>query len=329
MQQGGGVKFSGSHKTCRGNIYECGDVLLSNIRPYLRKIWKADCYGTCSSDVLVIRPSNKVLGDFLYFCLNSDVFFDYVSKHAKGTKMPRGDKKSIFKYALEIPSQREQSKISFLFTKLEELIKIQQRKLSSFEEIKKGFLQKLFVNLDDGIPEYRFSEFNDRWQIYSLSEVTQEFQSGQNIKSDQIHQTGLYPVYGGNGIRGYTSTYNHDGNYAIIGRQGAQCGNVSFSSGKAFFTEHAVAVKAKEGFSTEFLVFILRNLNLSNYSDQSAQPGLAVGKLKKLKAKFPCYSEQLKISDILFKLEKQIDIIHRELELLNIVKKALFQQMFI
>ena len=115
------------------------------------------------------------------------------------------------------------------------------------------------------------------------------------MKADEIDITGDYPVYGGNGLRGYTSTYNHDGEYALIGRQGALCGNMNYSVGKAYFTEHAVVVKADENNDTKFLYYMLDTMNLGQYSDQSAQPGLAVNKLVKLENRFPTKEEQQRI----------------------------------
>mgnify|MGYP003190841427 CR=1 FL=1 len=128
-----------------------------------------------------------------------------------------------------------------------------------------------------------------------MGEVAQEFKSGNSLKADEIDITGDYPVYGGNGLRGYTSTYNHDGEYALIGRQGALCGNMNYSVGKAYFTEHAVVVKADENNDTRFLYYMLDTMNLGQYSDQSAQPGLAVNKLVKLENQFPMKEEQQRI----------------------------------
>ena len=125
-----------------------------------------------------------------------------------------------------------------------------------------------------------------------MGDVAQEFKSGNSLKADEIDITGDYPVYGGNGLRGYTSTYNYDGEYALIGRQGALCGNMNYSVGKAYFTEHAVVVKADENNDTRFLYYMLDTMNLGQYSDQSAQPGLAVNKLVKLENQFPTKEEQ-------------------------------------
>ena len=146
-----------------------------------------------------------------------------------------------------------------------------------------------------GKPTIRFEGYTDDWEQRKLGDVAQEFKSGNSLKADEIDIIGDYPVYGGNGLRGYTSTYNHDGEYALIGRQGALCGNMNYSVGKAYFTEHAVVVKADENNDTRFLYYMLDTMNLGQYSDQSAQPGLAVNKLVKLENWFPPKVEQQRI----------------------------------
>ena len=149
--------------------------------------------------------------------------------------------------------------------------------------------------MDMAKPIIRFKGYQDDWEQRKLGDVAQEFKSGTSLKADEIDITGDYPVYGGNGLRGYTSTYNHDGEYALIGRQGALCGNMNYSVGKAYFTEHAVVVKADENNDTMFLYYMLDTMNLGQYSDQSAQPGLAVNKLVKLENWFPTKEEQQRI----------------------------------
>ena len=78
--------------------YQAGDILISNIRPYFKKIWKAEYDGGCSNDVLVLRANDDCYIDFLYYALASDSFFDYATATAKGTKMPRGDKTAIMDF---------------------------------------------------------------------------------------------------------------------------------------------------------------------------------------------------------------------------------------
>lgn len=146
-----------------------------------------------------------------------------------------------------------------------------------------------------------------------MGEVAKEFKSGNSLKADEIGITGDYPVYGGNGLRGYTSTYNHDGEFALIGRQGALCGNMNYSVGKAYFTEHAVVVKADENNDTKFMYYMLDTMNLGQYSDQSAQPGLAVNKLVKLENLFPQKEEQQRIGLYFSNVDHLITLHQRKL----------------
>ena len=109
-------------------------------------------------------------------------------------------------------------------------------------------------------------------------------------------------------MRGYTSSYNHDGLYVLIGRQGALCGNVRSVFGKIYITEHAIAVAGNEKSDTNFLHYLFLKMNLGQYSDQSAQPGLAVNKLLKLKVLLPSISEQIKIAKLLSLLDERIAV---------------------
>ena len=139
-----------------------------------------------------------------------------------------------------------------------------------------------------------------------INDVCSEFKSGKNIKADSISESGEYPVYGGNGLRGYTSSYNHEGLYVLIGRQGALCGNVRSVNGKTYITEHAIAAAGNEKSNTSFLHYLFLKMNLGQYSDQSAQPGLAVNKLLKLEVSLPPISEQKKIVKLLSLLDERI-----------------------
>lgn len=178
------------------------------------------------------------------------------------------------------------------------------------------------------IPAVRFKGFEDDWEQCKLSEVTQKFKSGNSLKADKISESGAYPVYGGNGLRGYTSTYNHEGEFALIGRQGALCGNMNYFIGKAYFTEHAVAVEADENNNTRFMYYMLDTMNLGQYSDQSAQPGLAVNKLIKLENMFPKKEEQIKIENYFQSIDHLITLHQRKLEKLQLVKKSMLEKMF-
>ena len=143
-----------------------------------------------------------------------------------------------------------------------------------------------------------------------------------------IQKQGTIPVYGGNGLRGYTDTYNHVGDYVLIGRQGALCGNVRFVTDKTYITEHAIAVKGTNDNNTKFLQYLFEKMNLGQYSDQSAQPGLAVNKLLKLKISIPYKNEQQKIAKLLHILDERITTQSELIEDLQKLKAALVERLF-
>lgn len=118
----GGVKISNYLPTEGSSIkFRKNDILIGNIRPYFKKIWLATFDGGCSADVLCIRPVKKELAQYLYACLSQDQFFDYDMAGAKGSKMPRGDKKHIMNFPVEQVSQY--AKIGKIIVDIETQIK--------------------------------------------------------------------------------------------------------------------------------------------------------------------------------------------------------------
>ena len=178
------------------------------------------------------------------------------------------------------------------------------------------------------VPNLRFPEFQGEWNSFLINDVCSEFKSGKNIKADSISESGEYPVYGGNGLRGYTSSYNHEGSYVLIGRQGALCGNVRSVYGKTYITEHAIAVAGNEKSNTNFLHYLFLKMNLGQYSDQSAQPGLAVNKLLKLKVALPIISEQTKIAKLLSLLDERIATQNKIIDKLQSLIKGLNDSLY-
>ncbi len=130
--------------------YRKGDVLISNIRPYLKKVWFADKNGACSNDVIVIRTSSFVIASFLFYLLGNDTFINYVMKDAEGVKMPRGDKDSIKGYPISFPKEKaEQQKIASCLSALDEIIKAQAELIEELKHHKKGLMQRLLPQAID------------------------------------------------------------------------------------------------------------------------------------------------------------------------------------
>lgn len=138
-----------------------------------------------------------------------------------------------------------------------------------------------------------------------------KFVSAYDIKSEK--KEGLYPCYGGNGLRGYTKTFTHEGCYSLIGRQGALCGNINKAEGQFHATEHAVVVTPNSDINNEWLYYQLLKLNLNQYATGTAQPGLSVENLKSVSIQVPPLSEQKKIVSEIEKIEGQIKVFEKEL----------------
>lgn len=319
------IRYEGLSKT---REVHPGDLILSNSmsfgRPYIMAI------DGCIHDGWLLIRDNEKRFDLKYLCymLGTDMMMSQYKQMAAGSTVNNLNKELVGNTVVKYPSPEEQSKMGDYFSIFDNLITLHQQKCDETKEFKKYMLQNMFPQKDEKVPKIRFDGFTGDWEQRKLGDVAQEFKSGNSLKADEIDITGDYPVYGGNGLRGYTSTYNHDGEYALIGRQGALCGNMNYSVGKAYFTEHAVVVKADENNDTRYLYYMLDTMNLGQYSDQSAQPGLAVNKLVKLENRFPAKEEQQRIGWYFRNMDHLITLHQQKCNALKEFKKYMLQNMF-
>ena len=179
-------------------------------------------------------------------------------------------------------------------------------------------------------------EIPDSWEWARISTVF-SLQAGKNIQASDISESdfdGAYLCYGGNGVRGYVKSYNREGNYPIIGRQGALCGNIKNAKGKFYATEHAVCVETFSQTNVEWACAFLEALNLNQYATATAQPGLAVANINTILIPIPPQNEQQRIVDVLSSLEPFIEFYAKkeyELNTLNqqfpnLLKKSILQE---
>ena len=131
-----------------GTKYQVGDILISNIRPYFKKIWQADCEGACSTDVLCLRANENVDSRFLYYLLTQQSFFDYVMSGTKGCKMPRGDKQQIMQWHIHLPSLVEQKKIAGVLSTLDAKIQLNRRINDNLEQQAQALYKSWFVDFE-------------------------------------------------------------------------------------------------------------------------------------------------------------------------------------
>jgi type I restriction enzyme S subunit len=152
--------------------------------------------------------------------------------------------------------------------------------------------------------------------------------SGEGITSANIDQFSKYPCYGGNGLRGYATRFTHEGRYALIGRQGALCGNVFGVEGQFFASEHAIVVTASADTGICWLTSVLGRMNLNQYSESSAQPGLSVSKILKLEIDTPpAKAEQTAIAEVLTDMDAELAALEQRREKTRALKQAMMQEL--
>ncbi|MEQ9479913.1 MAG: restriction endonuclease subunit S [Algiphilus sp.] len=231
------------------------------------------------------------------------------------------------------PHPDEQQKIADCLGSLDDLIAAEARKLAALRDHKKGLMQQLFPREGETRPRQRFPEFRDagEWDSKTLEDVC-DLKAGDFVRAAEIAEqrgAGMFPCYGGNGLRGYVTTFTHSGPLVLIGRQGALCGNVNLFDGMFHATEHALVATPKPKVDVDWLYYALTDLNLNRFAIGQAQPGLSVSVLNSVGVLVPeDEDEQQRIADCLSALDALIAAQAERLDALLTHKRGLMQQLF-
>lgn len=337
--------------------FQPNDTLVSNIRPYLKKVWVADREGGASNDVIVVRAKQILLPQYLSALLKNDAFIDYVMTGAKGVKMPRGDVGSMKAYPALYPSKPEQQKIADCLNSLEELIAAQDRKVGALKAHKKWLLQQLFPREGETQPLLRFPEFRDagNWKEHLLGELLREI---LDFRGRTPNKLGM--KWGGGKITSLSANNVKNGfiDYAAECNMGSEelyqrwMGSVNLEKGDVVFTMEAplgkatllpdsqkyilsqrvVAFKTCSEILNTFLVQVIWGDRFQREINQLATGSTAKGinqkALKTVQVKLPGLGEQQRIADCLTTLDTLIAAAIEELEKLKIYKKGLMKQLF-
>lgn len=231
------------------------------------------------------------------------------------------------------PSKEEQAKIASFLSNVDEKISQLTQKHELLSQYKQGMMQKLFsqqlrFKADDG------SEFGE-WEETTLGKVV-NFQNGKRVplsESDRQKRQGKYRYYGASGVIDHIDDYIFDGQYILIGEDGANI--ITRSSPLAFIVEgqfwvnnHAHIFQSKNG-SNVFLAAYLESLNYEKFNSGTAQPKLNLDNLKKVPVINPCLDEQTKIANFLSSIDQKIEVVVQQIEQAKMWKKGLLQQMFV
>ena len=291
---------------CALTNYKKGDVLVANIRPYLKKVWFADSEGGCSSDVLAFRAKNGHCSSYLYTVLMQDAFFDYAMSGAKGSKMPRGDKDQIMRYELPTFTPVEEETIGNMVVDIMSKININRQINDNLEAMAKQLYDYWFVQFDfpneEGKP-YKSSGGAMVWNEKLKREIPQgwDFCFLENlltIKNGRDHKhlaDGIYPVYGSGGEMRKASEYLYDGESVLMPRKGS-LNNIMYVN-EAFWTVDTMFYsEMKQSNCAKYIYYTIKDIDFTRWDSGTGVPSMTSSTLYSIKLVKP-QSEILKKFD--------------------------------
>lgn len=264
----------------------------------------------------LLRPSKEVLGEYLALTLRSKTVAYQFHIEANGITRYGLSHSGIQSVRIPLPPLAEQAAIVRYLDRADDRI---QRYIANKERLVELLTEQKRAIINHTVtrglnPNVRLrpsgidwlGDVPAHWEVRRLKTIC-EMKSGDGIDSMSIEPTGKYPVYGGNGIRGYASDYNHDGDFVLVGRQGALCGNIHLARGRFWASEHAVVVTLRVSQDLIWFGHILEAMNLNQYSISAAQPGLSVERVLNLSLPIPPPQEQSVITKSIVEATEEID----------------------
>lgn len=258
LPEKGGITVASSFPSGKVTEFQENDILISNIRPYFKKIWKADRRGCCSNDVLCIRANNNVDAEFLYYLLSQDLFFAYVMSGANGSKMPRGDKQQIMNWEIEIPSEKEdQRRIASILSSLDRKIELNNKINADLEEMAQAIFKNWFVDFEpfkDGkFVDSELGMIPEGWKVGSLGDFCNVFTGKKN--TNQAIEKGLYPFFSCAPEPLASNDAIFNGKAIIIAGNGSYTGRTSFYNGGFDLYQRTYACTIREQDKENLMIF--------------------------------------------------------------------------
>lgn len=284
-------------------LVEKDDLIFATTRPTQQRyclIGEEYSGEVASTGYCVLRANQKmVLPKWILHWISSRDFKTYVEENQSGSAYPAISDAKVKDFKIPIPCPDTPQKSLGIQA---EIVCI----LDAFTSLTAELTAELTARKKQ-YNHYRnqLLSFENREVEWKTLGSVVSMRAGQHTSASKISDSAsdafMYPCFGGNGVRGYVKEKSHDGDYLLIGRQGALCGNVQRMKGKFYATEHAVVVTVGPNVNIDWAFHMLTLMNLNQYASQSAQPGLAVGKLEGLKIPVPALTEQIRLASILDK----------------------------
>ena len=254
----------------------------------------------------------KTVVGYKGYAFSSTAFLHQIRRIAQGTKIYSINSKNFSECYIGIPSKGEQKKIATLLRLIDERIATQNKAIDKLQSLIKGIAQNVVRNHK---PNTRLS---DCLECYSST-----------LQESDVCEYGTYPVYGANGIVGYLDSYNTDGEAVYIIKDGSGVGTVSYVTGKCSATGTLNTLQAKEGYSLQYLYYMLKVFNFEPYKTGMAIPHIYFKDYSKAKIFCPQYTEQLKYVRLLSAIDNKLSAEQNILTNFSLQKQYLLRQMFI
>ncbi|MEE0996876.1 MAG: restriction endonuclease subunit S [Paludibacteraceae bacterium] len=313
-----------------------GDILMSVRAPVGALNISDKIYGI-GRGLCSIKNINIDKSYLWYYLLKSSDDFDY---YGNGSTFSAITVSSLNNVPLLLPPLAEQHLIAAFLDKkcseIDSLIDLQEQMIEELKAYKQSVITEAVTKgLNPNVPmkdsgiEW-IGDVPEEWEVRKIKSLV-DLKSGSNLTTTEISEKeDGFPVYGGNGVRGTYSAYSNDGEYVLIGRQGALCGNINYTKGKFWVTEHALVCYPKEKLVLFWFGESLRAMNLNQYSLSAAQPGLSAERIKNLYIVIPPLAEQQAIADYLDKkcgeIDELITIKQQKIESLKEYKKSVIYE---
>ncbi len=313
----GGIKAASSMPS-DGNVMEFHpqDILISNIRPYLKKVWLSNRIGGCSADVFVLRQL-CCSEAFLYYVIASDRFINYVMSGAKGVKMPRGDKGQMEDFSFSCPTIEEQKKIARLLSLIDERIATQNKIISNLQSLIKGIGHSCIVSKDN----------KGKWvTLKDICHIT----TGK-LDANAMVEGGKYPFYTCAEIPFAINEYAFDTEALLISGNGANLGYINYYKGRFNAYQRTYVLDS----FTENIQFVKCVLNvilperIAIEKSTSNTPYIVMSTLADMKIFLPSEIRQNRIANLMYNLETKLQQQTTNLNNYRHMKSYLLQQMFI
>lgn len=304
------------------NVVHKGQFVMNIMLAWNGSYGVSDYDGVISPAYAIFNFKNDVCKAYYHYLWRTKAYQDAFKTRSKGIvdSRLRLYPQYFLPFYTSIPPKEEQEAIVAYLDKvtvdIDKAIAAKERIIASLEERRKIIITHAVTRginpnaplKDSGIDW--LGQIPAHWEKRKLKYLSR-LKSGKNLTSEDISPeafNGSFPVYGGNGLRGYYSNYNVTGDFALIGRQGALCGNINYASGKFWATDHAVVCYPLLNYPLQWFGEMLKVADLNQYATQSAQPGLSVERIKNIEMPFPPFEEIVEINQYLSSKLAQFDI---------------------